>query len=97
MLSRFKKNKKLKNKPVSNSVKVINLINELRERKLLRNEGFVFYIYKDILIGPAKDNIIKNLYFYARLTNLIGTNESILLKDMETSELISVYKETPSK
>lgn len=91
MFSRFKKKQKAPANPFVNSAKVVRLINELKSRKLLKNEGPIFHIYQDLLIGPNKKNIIKNIFFYARLNNLLKDTDTLYLKDMEYDTLIAVY------
>lgn len=91
MFSRFIKKKQAPKDPFVNSSKVISLVNELKKKKLLKNQGPIFHIYKELLIGPNKKNIIKNIFFYARLNNLLKDTDTLYLKEMDTEELIAVY------
>lgn len=82
--------RKEKSVPILNASKVITNVNALIESKMLKVEGPVFHIYKEALVGNKK-NIIKNLFFYARLKNLLDEKETLFVKCLEHDELLAVH------
>lgn len=83
---------KRKEKPanIAGASKVIANVNALIEIEALKVKGPVFHIYREVLIGN-KHNIIKNLFFYARLNELLTENETIFIKCIEDDKLLAVH------
>lgn len=83
---------KRKAAPVVNGAKVIALVKVLMDQKMMKYEDSVFYIYKQLVIGKDRKNVIKNIFFYARLKNIISEKDTIYIKDMEEPhKLIAIH------
>ena len=75
--------KKRQAAPVVKTAKVIALVDVLMDQKVLKYEDSVFYIYKELIIGKERKNIVKNLFFYARTKNLVKADGTIYIKDLD--------------
>lgn len=89
--SLFKRKEKPAN--IAGASKVIANVNALIESKILKVEGPVFHIHREALVGNKK-NIVKNLFFYARLKNLLDKKETLYIKCLEHDELLAVHNNT---
>lgn len=82
--------KKIKAKPlpIAKPLKAIDLVGQLMEKKLLRTTtAGVFYTYPEILkIGPTPENVVKNLYLYARATKLIKNGQTLYIRHLDPEE-----------
>lgn len=83
--------KKKKEASVVRSAKVIALVKVLFDNKVLKYEDSVFYIYRDLLIGKERKNIVKNLFFYAQLQKQLKIKDTLYIKDLETKNLLAVH------
>jgi len=85
--------KKKQAAPVVRAAKVIALVDVLIDNKVAVYKDSVFYVYKDLIIGKERKNIIKNLFFYAQLKNFLKPKETLFVKDLETKELIAIHND----
>ena len=77
---------------LGNFTKLVLMIDELKKKGAIRTtDQGAFYLYPEILIGPTPDNIIKNLYTYARVTDLIKTGQTLYIRHIEENTLIGQY------
>jgi len=71
----------------------ILLVNGLKEKGVLKtsNSG-AFYTYPEILrIGPAPENVAKNLYLYARECSLVKKGQILYFRHMDDDTVIGQY------
>ena len=84
----------LKNTPatIGSWSKLVLLMDDMKKKGMLRTtDQGVFYLFRGLLIGPTPENIIKNLYTYARTTKLVKKDHPLYIRDIEDNKLIGQY------
>lgn len=89
LLKKRKPEKLAIKKPLS----AIDLVGQMVENKMLRTTAYgAFYTFPEILkIGPTPENIVKNMYLYARACKLIDEGQPLYIRHIEDDYLIGQY------
>lgn len=59
------------------------LVDQLKQKNLLETTADgVFFIFPELFVGPTPEMVAKNLYLYARSTNLIKKDQVLYFKDL---------------
>ncbi|MGJ1419990.1 hypothetical protein ACR79T_10215 [Sphingobacterium spiritivorum] len=87
ILKKIKKTKPLK---IGHVTSLILNINKLKENKLLQTtDTGIFYTYPEVINnGKNPAAFSKNLYIYARSTNLLKIGEVLQIRDIENGKLL---------
>lgn len=63
------------------------LVNELKERKLLKTTTTgAFYIFPELFVGSSPENVAKNIYMYARTTSLIKQGQTLYFRNLDPKD-----------
>jgi len=90
----FLKSRNLKKRPatVGSWSKLMLSVDDMKKKGMLRTtDQGAFYIYRGLIFGPTPENIMKNLYTYARTTSLVKNGQTLYIRDIETNDLICQY------
>lgn len=89
----LKKLNKKKTTPmtVGKILKPIDLIDQLKQNKLLQTTDMgVFYTYPEVLkINKDPSNFLKQLYVYARTTKLLQKGEPLEIREPDQDQLMA--------
>ncbi|HWK58103.1 MAG TPA: hypothetical protein VNQ80_12225 [Parapedobacter sp.] len=91
-LLRKSRSPKAKPSTVGNWTKLMLLVDDMKKKGMLRTtDQGAFYLFRELIIGPTPENIIKNLYTYARTTALVKKGQPLYIRDIEDNSLIGQY------